>query len=114
MGFNSAFKGLTVSMERYNCQLQYSNVIFQGRPVVFNQLISAESMTGSFSLADLLQLRIGEEPVPSACSGYNEKYYIDRTFNRIIITQDIAIDKREGKFADLLANTEKEFKQLCQ
>jgi hypothetical protein len=36
-------------------------------------------VTGSFSLADLLQLRIGEEPVPSASSGYNEKCYIDRT-----------------------------------
>ena len=93
-------------------------VIFQGRRVALNQLISAESMTDSFPLSDLLQeteLRIGEEPVPSACSGYNDKYYIDRTFNHnIVIRQDILSDKRQGKFSDLLASTEQEFKQLCQ
>jgi hypothetical protein len=93
-------------------------VIFQGKGVALNQLISAESMTGSFPLAELLQekeLKIGEEPVPSACSGYNEKYYIDRTFNHnIIIRQDILNDKKAGKFVDLFASTELEFKQLCQ
>ena len=93
-------------------------VIFQGRPVALNQLTSAESMTDSFPLVDLFQgkkLRIGKEPVVSAGSGYNEKYYIDRTFNHnIVIRQDISIDKGEGKFADLLASSEQEFKQLCQ
>ena len=92
-------------------------VIFQGRPVALNQLISAESMTDSFLFSDLLQennLKIGEEPVPSAGSGYNEKYYIDRTFNHnIVIRQDILGDKREGKFEDFLACTEQEFKHLC-
>ena len=90
-------------------------VIFQGRSIALNQLTSAESMTDSLPLADLLQekeLRIGEELVGS---GYSEKYYIDRTFNHnIFIRQDIATDKREGKFVDLLANTEQEFKQLCE
>jgi len=93
-------------------------VIFQGRRFTLNQLTSAESMTDSFPLADLLQekeLRIGEEPVLSACSGYNEKYYIDRTFNHnIVIKQDISRDKKKGKFDDLLASTEQEFKNLCQ
>jgi signal recognition particle GTPase len=93
-------------------------VIFQGRRVALNQLTSAESMTDSFQLADLLQekeLRIGEELTSSACSGYNEKYYIDRTFNHnIFIKQDISRDRREGKFADSFASTEEEFQQLCQ
>ena len=53
--------------------------------------------------------------VPSGSSGYSEKYYIGRTFNRnIFIRQDILSDKKEGKFVDLLASTEQEFKQLCQ
>ena len=93
-------------------------VIFQSRKVTLNQLTSGESITDSFPLADLLQgkeLRIGEESVPSVCSGYNEKYYIGRTFKQnIVIKQDISKDKREGKFSDLVASTEQEFKQLCQ
>ena len=93
-------------------------VIFQGKRVALNQLMSPESMTDSFPFADLLEgkeLRIGEEPVSSACSGYNEKYYIDRTFkHNIFVKQDISNDKMGGKFVDLLASTEQEFKQLCQ
>jgi len=93
-------------------------VIFQGRRVALNQLISAESITDSFPLADLLQekeLTIGRNPAPSAGSGYSERYYIDRTFNhKIFVRQDIAIDKNEGKFAELLSSNEQEFKQLCQ
>jgi hypothetical protein len=93
-------------------------VIFQGRRVALNQLTSAESVTNSFPIADLLQeteLRIGAEPVPPACSGYNEKYYIDRTFNHnIVIRQGVLSDKRDGKIADLLASDEQEFKELCQ
>jgi len=93
-------------------------VIFQGRRVALNQLTSAESLTNSFPLVDLLQeteLRIGEETVPSAGSGYNEKYYIDRTFNHnIVIREDILSEKKAGKFADLLASTEQEFKELSQ
>ena len=90
-------------------------MIFQGRRFVLNLMISAESINDSFPLADLLQedeLRIGE-PVSSACSGYNEKYYINRTFNHnIVIRQDILNDERAGKFDDILASTEQEFKQL--
>jgi hypothetical protein len=75
-------------------------------------------MTDSFPLANLLhekELIVGEEPVCSACSGYSEKYFIDRTFNyNIVVTHDISNDKREGKFDDLLASTELEFKELCQ
>jgi ankyrin repeat protein len=93
-------------------------VIFQGKRVALNQLTSAESMTDSFPLADLLQereLRIGEEPLSSVCSGYNEKYYIDRTIkHNIVIKRGISRDKREGKFADLLVSNEQEFKNLCK
>jgi len=93
-------------------------VIFQGNRVALNQLTSAESMPDSFQLAELLhekELKIGEEPVRSACSGYNEKYYIERTFNHnIVIKQGISNDKMEKKFDDLLASTEQEFKQLCE
>jgi len=81
---------LTASSQR---KILEKTVIFQGTSVALNQLTCAESMTDSFPLADLLQekeLRIGKEPVPSACSGYNEKYYIVRTFNHnIVIRQGI-------------------------
>jgi hypothetical protein len=93
-------------------------VLFQGRRVALNQLTSAESVKDSIPLSDILQgkeLTIGEEPVRSDCAGYNEEYYIDRTFNHyIVIKQEILNDIEEGKFADLLARTEQEFKQLCQ
>jgi len=93
-------------------------VIFQGRAVALHHITSASSMTDSFPLADMLhekEIRIGEELVPSACIGYNEKYYVERTFNNnVVIRLDILKDKEEGKFADLLAITEHQFKQLCQ
>jgi len=93
-------------------------VNFQGKRVPLNQLTSVESMTDSFPLSHLLQeseLKIGEEPVQPAGSDYNEKYYIERTFNHNnVIRLGILNDKREGKFADLLARTEQEFRQLCQ
>ena len=62
-------------------------MLLQGRRVALNQLTSAESVTDTLPLADLLHdkvITIGEESVLSACSGYNEKYYIDRTFNHNI------------------------------
>ena len=104
---------LTANSQR---EMFEKKVIFQGVSVALNKLTSAESVTDSFPLADLLQgaeLRIGEEP--STSGDYNENYYIDRTFNHnIVIRQDILNDKRQGKFADLLARTEQEFEQLCQ
>jgi ankyrin repeat protein len=93
-------------------------VIFQGIRIALNQLTSVESITDSFPITDLLQekeLTIGEELVPSLSSGYNEMYYIDRTFNHhSVIRQDILSDERDEKFADFLASTEWEFKKLCQ
>ena len=93
-------------------------VLLQGRRVALNQLTSAESVRDLFPLADLLHskvITIGEESVPSACRGYNEKYYIDRSFNHnIVIRQDILSDEKEEKFTDVLASTEQEFKQFYQ
>jgi flagellar biosynthesis GTPase FlhF len=110
-----AWSDLTASSQK---KMFEKKVNFQGVMVALNELTSAESMTNSFPLADLLkgkELRIGEEPVLSDSSGYSEKYYIDRTFKQsIFIRQDISSDKRERKFADLLASTEQEFRQLCQ
>jgi hypothetical protein len=105
---------LTDSSQR---KMLEKTVIFQGRSVNLNQLISAESMTDSLPLADLLQeteLRIGEEPVLSSGSGYSEKYYIDRTFNHNIVVRKDITDNREGKCDGLLSSTEQELKQLCQ
>jgi len=116
-GFITTDEQLTWSDLTENSQrnMLEKTVIFQGRRVSLNQLTSADSVTYSFSLSDLLQrkeLRIGKEPVPSAGSGYNEKYYIDRTFNHIIIIRQ---DILNGEiFGDLLASTEEEFKYLCQ
>jgi ankyrin repeat protein len=92
-------------------------VKFQGRRVALNHVTSS-SVTDSFPLTDLLheeKITIGEEPALSTCCGYNGKYYVDRTFNHnIVIRQDISSDERQGKFADLVASTEQEFRQLCQ
>ena len=110
-----AWSDLTASSQ---IEMLKKTVIFQGKRFPLNQITSAGSMTDSFPLADLLQeneMRIGAAPVTSACSGYNEKYYIGRNFKQnIFINQDISNDKRGGKFVDLLASTEHEFKQLCQ
>ena len=80
-------------------------------------MITAESVNDSFPLTDFLhedELRIGE-PLSSACNDYDEKYYIDRTFNHnIFIRQNILNDERGEKFDDLLDIPEQEFKQLCQ
>jgi hypothetical protein len=110
-----AWNELTPTSQR---KMLERNVIFQGRRVALNQLTRFELMTGSFPLTDLLEvkeLRIGKEPVRSAGSGYNEQYFIDRTFiHNFVIRQDILSDKRTETFVDLLANTEQEFKHLCQ
>ena len=109
------WRDLTAISQR---KMSEKTVIFQGRRVALNQLISAQSMTDSFPLTDLLQekeLRIFKEPVLSAVSGYNEEHYIDRTFiQNIVIKQDTLSDERAGIFLGLLASTEQEFKQLCQ
>jgi ankyrin repeat protein len=106
---------LTASSQR---KMLEKTVIFQGTRVALNQVTSVESVTDSFPLAELLrekELKIGKEPIPSDSSGYSEMYYIDRTINHnIVIRQDISNENQEGRFADLLASTEQEFKQLCQ
>jgi hypothetical protein len=116
-GFITTDKQLTWSDITASSQraILEKTVIFQGRRFVLKRMISAETINDSFPLADLLhqdEISIGEL-VSSACSGYNEKYYIDRTFNHnIVIRQDILNNERAEKFDELLASTEQEFKQL--
>jgi ankyrin repeat protein len=101
-------------------ELLENGVIFQGSEIALNQIISADSpVTHVLTLANLLgrnHIKIGEEPVScSKCNFYDEKYYIDRTFqHKVIIKQDVLNDNREQSFPDLLASTEQGFKQLCQ
>jgi hypothetical protein len=98
-------------------KLLEKTVVFQSERVALNQLTSAEAMADCFPVSELLhekELRIGEDLIPSGNIGYNEKYFIDRTFNQNTIRRDILSDKEEGKFTDLLASTELEFKQLCE
>jgi hypothetical protein len=76
---------LTPSSQR---KLLEKTAIFQSRRVALNQLTSAEAMADCFPVSELLQeknLTIGKDPVPSGSSSYNVKYYIDRTFNHIVI-----------------------------
>ena len=48
-------------------------------------------------------------------SAYNESCYIDRTLClQKFIKDNIFIDKNSKYFPDLMASTEKEFKQFCQ
>jgi hypothetical protein len=79
--------------DRSKSKMLEKEVIFQGINIALKEISSAESMTNSFPLADLLQekeLRIAKEPAKSRGSGYSEKYYIDRTFNHnIFIRKDL-------------------------
>ena len=119
-GFITTYEQLTWSDLTANSQREMleKTVVFQGMPVALNQLTSVELMSESLLLADFLQeteLKIGEDPIPSACNGYNEEYHIDRSFNHnIFISKDIISDKEEETLDDILAYTEEEFKQLCQ
>jgi ankyrin repeat protein len=100
-------------------KLLAKTVNFQGYSVAFNQLIDADSseMADLLPLAALLKeersIEIGK-PLPIS-SGYDEAFYIERTFNhQIAIKKNIEADKAEQRSSDLLAYSEQEFKQLCQ
>jgi len=95
-------------------------VEFQGREIAFNELIAVDSPVACFlPISGLLgehPIKIAEELISNSTSyRYNEKWYIDRTFNRkVTIKQNILHDVVKEKFPDFLANTEQEFKLLCQ
>jgi ankyrin repeat protein len=94
-------------------------VDFQGSKIALKKLICSDSpVASSLPLADLLEekhLKIAKTPVSNSTSyGYNEKCYIDRTFNHPVVIRKAILNKKENKFPDLLASTEEEFKQLGQ
>jgi hypothetical protein len=85
-------------------------VSFQGANIALDKLIRADSPLAKLlplvALMEGKQINIGK-PV-SISNAYNVGYYIGRTFrHQVAIKQDIFI-------SDLIAWTEKEFKQLCQ
>jgi hypothetical protein len=83
-------------------KLLENTVDFQGSKIAL--IISADSSAAnSLPLADLLggkHFNIAEEQVSNSTSyGYNEKFYIDRTFNRqVTIKQDVFNDKKKKNF----------------
>jgi ankyrin repeat protein len=95
-------------------------VDFQGSEIALNQLISFDSPVACFlpifGLLGAQPIKIAEEPISNSTSyGYSDKLYIDRTFNhQVDIKQDILHDMMKENFPDFLANTEQEFKHLCE
>ena len=92
-------------------------VKFQGSKISLNELMSAESPVVKFlPLGDLLdekELKIAV-PVPIS-NGYNESYYIGRTFRlQNAIKQEIFSEKDVKEKHVSLASEEREFRQLCQ
>jgi NTP pyrophosphatase (non-canonical NTP hydrolase) len=118
-GFVRGFEELTWSDLTTSSQekLLEKSVKFQGIKISLNELMSAESPVAKFlSLGDLLketELKIAD-PVPVS-NGYNESYYIGRTFCiQRAIKQDIFNDKDVRNSSVFLARSEQEYKQLCQ
>jgi ankyrin repeat protein len=95
-------------------------VEFQGREIALNELIAVDSPVACyFPISGLLgehTIKIAEDPISNSTSyGYNDKWYIERTFNhKVAIKQDILRGVVKENFPDFLANTEQEFKLLCQ
>ena len=88
-------------------------VIFQGTKISLNELTSVESQAANFlslgALVEEKKLTIAD-PLPIS-NDYNEGYYIGRTLRqKKIIEENIQNDEKY----DLIANTEQDFKQLCQ
>jgi len=118
-GFVSRDEQLTWSDLTASSQekLLEKSVKFQGAKISLNEIMSADSPVANLlPLGALLkeeELKIAD-PVP-IINGYNESYYIRRTFrHQKVIKEDILISAYVKFFADSIANTEQEFKQLCQ
>ena len=97
-------------------KLLEKSVTFQDASISLNKLMSAKSPAAKFlPLGALLEEREFKiaDPVPIS-NGYDEGYYIGRTFNyQIAIKQYIFKDKAVRHSHVYLANTEQEFKQCC-
>ena len=117
-GFVSRDEQLTWSDLTSSSQskLLEKSVRFQGAKISLNELMSAESPAANFlSLGALLEeeeLTIADPvPIPDA---YNEGYYIGRILRQEKIIKETILNNKQIKIFDLIANTEQDFKQLCQ
>jgi hypothetical protein len=118
-GFVSRVEKLTWSDLTASSQTKLLNkpVKFQGTKISLNELMSAESPAANFlpvgALLEENELTIAD-PLPIS-SGYNESYYIGRTFrNQKTIKQDIFNDKNGRHSRVYLASIEEEYTNLCQ
>ena len=98
-------------------KLLEKSVKFQGTKISLNKLMSTESPAAKFlplgALLEERELKIAD-PVPIS-DAYNKVSYIARTLCcQRAIKQDIFSDKDVKECHVYLANTEQEFKQLCQ
>jgi len=98
-------------------KLLEKSVIFQSARISLNELLSAQSPAAKFlplgALLEEKELTI-TDPVPIS-NDYNESYYIGRTLRcQIDIKEEIFSDKDIKQKYVFLANSEQEFKQLCQ
>jgi ankyrin repeat protein len=108
------WSGLTTNSQE---KLLEKSVNFQGAELSLNQLMSAGSPAAkSLPLTDLLEenkLKIAD-PVPIS-NGYNERYYIGRTFRyQTAIKQEILNDEDVRVSRIYLASSEQEYNKLCQ
>jgi ankyrin repeat protein len=95
-------------------------VEFQGRDIALNELIAVDSPVACYlPISGLLgehPIKIAEELISNSTTyGYNDKWYVDRTFNhQVAIKHEILHDDVKENFPDFLTNNEQEFKRLCQ
>jgi hypothetical protein len=118
-GFVTRNKQLTLSDITTSSQdkLLQKSVSFQGSKISLNKLVPTNSTLGKFlplgALLEGKELAICE-PMQTS-NKYSEEYYFGRTFrHQKAIRQDIYNDGAVKDKHVLLANTEHEFKQLCQ
>ncbi|KAK9737419.1 NACHT domain [Popillia japonica] len=93
------------------------SIDFQGCNITLKEFISSDKhIIDCFPLEILIQkekIKIGK--ALSTTYGYDESYYIARTFNsQIVIKEAIITDELTGLFRDRLAYTEKEFRLICE
>jgi hypothetical protein len=98
-------------------KLLEQSVKFQGANVSLNKLMSAESPAAKYlplgALLGKREIKIAD-PVPIS-KAYNEVSYIGRTLcHQKAIKQDIFSDKDVKDFHVYLANTEEDFRHLCE
>ncbi|KRT86457.1 AAA protein, partial [Oryctes borbonicus] len=97
--------------------IQQKSIDFQGHNVTLQELAIADTpITESTPLEMLLEnesIKIGE-PLQMPF-GFDESYYIKRTFiSQLVIEDRIIEDKEDGLISDHLAYSKTEFRKLCK